>query len=659
MGVPAATRPPLAVAVLVKQVPRFEALALTGDGRLRRDGLEAEMNPYCRRAVALATSVVAERGGSVVAFTLGPEPAHDVLREAVAWATDHGVEARAVHLCDPGFAGSDTLATSRALAAAVGIEAPPGGFDLVVAGLNSVDADTGQVGPQVAELLDLPFLAGVRHLSLRGRTLHARCELDDGWAEAEVDLPAVVTTAERLIEPAKVPEGERRARVPAGRIRLRRAADLGDGPWGAAASPTAVGAVRAVEAERARHLAPTAPVREQVHQAVAVLRDRGALDPALDGARDLGTVPAPSSGATPSALRVLVVAEPDRPAGARELLGAAARLAAGTGGRVVALAPGQLDAGLWWSWGADETCSYPPGLVAEQVAGLVARLADGAGTDGSRGSGRGSTSARVAGPGPVWAILTLSTAWGREVAARAAARLGAGLIGDAIGVEVRAGPAPRPGRHHQVGPAGAAPDHLVAWKPAFGGSLVAAVTASSPVQLVTVRPGALPTPLPRVHPGPGRPLPAAPARPAPPPGPARVRIRDRARDDDLELLGRAPVVIGLGAGVDPEAYDAVEPLRRLLGAELGATRKVTDRGRLPRSRQIGITARSIAPRLYVALGVAGKFNHMVGVRSAHTVLAVNTDPAAPVFDHADAGIVADWRAAVEALVVELERTRAR
>ena len=74
-------------------------------------------------------------------------------------------------------------------------------------------------------------------------------------------------------------------------------------------------------------------------------------------------------------------------------------------------------------------------------------------------------------------------------------------------------------------------------------------------------------------------------------------------------------MIGVGRGVPPDEYDALEPLRALLGAELGATRKVTDEGWLPRARQVGITGRSIAPRLFVSIGASGKFNHTVGLRA--------------------------------------------
>jgi electron transfer flavoprotein alpha subunit len=126
----------------------------------------------------------------------------------------------------------------------------------------------------------------------------------------------------------------------------------------------------------------------------------------------------------------------------------------------------------------------------------------------------------------------------------------------------------------------------------------------------------------------------------------RVHIRGERRNDDIETLARAAVVLGVGTGVAPGEYELLSPLAALLGAELAATRKVTDKGWAPRARQVGITGRSIAPRLYVALGLSGKFNHMVGVRAAGTILAVNTDRAAPVFEHCDVGIVGDWHEVV-------------
>ena len=180
----------------------------------------------------------------------------------------------------------------------------------------------------------------------------------------------------------------------------------------------------------------------------------------------------------------------------------------------------------------------------------------------------------------------------------------------------------------------------MAAKPAFAGALVADITCRSATQMVTVRPGVLPTPE-AATPGP-----ALPSTERVVGTRGHVHVLAERHNDDVETLARAQVVIGVGAGVEPEEYGQLSPLAALLGAELAATRKVTDRGWAPRARQVGLTGRSIAPRLYIGLGLSGKFNHTVGVRAAGTILAVNTDPGAPVFAHCDVGIVGDWHEVV-------------
>lgn len=581
----------LRIAALIKQIPRFESMDLTADGRLLREGVELEMNAYCRRAVAQAVELARETHGHCTVYTLGPPAAEDALREAIAWGADAGVL-----ITDPAFAGSDTLATARALAAALERDGP---FDLILVGRNSVDADTGQVGPEVAELLDLPFLPGVRALSREGRTLRVRCEVDDGWLHASADMPLVVAAAERLCSPCKAPP-EARARVAADRIRTLNAAALGAGPWGQAASPTRVGATRTLAIPRASRLL-RGSVEAQVREAVRVLAERGALD----GAPPASGPPVPAAGAGDPAVAVLL--EPGQDPLARELCGAAAVLAHTLGGRTVALCTAPPDADALGAWGADEALVLAGAQVPEDVARAAAQWAGGAAP---------------------WALLAPSTVWGREAAARIAARLGAGLTGDAIELEVR-------------------DQRLIAWKPAFGGKVVASITTRSPVQMVTVRPGVLPLLEPRRARASVSSVPVAPR--------ARVRVGERTREDRLEALATASCVIGVGTGVPPQDYPKLEPLKALLDAELAATRKVTDQGWLPRARQVGITGHSISPRLYLAVGASGKFNHAVGVRSAGTVLAVNNDPDALIFGAADVGIVADWRDALPLLEAALRR----
>lgn len=605
------------IAVLVKQIPKFEEMQLGADGRLQRDGVELELNPYCRRAVSQAVELAAARPGSHVTFiTLGPPSAEDSLRESIAWAMHHDVSADGILVTDPAFAGSDTLATARALEAALARATRDQGapFDLVLVGRNSVDADTGQVGPELAQLCDMPFLNGVRHLSINGPLVSARCEHDDGWLEAEVQLPAILSCAERLIDPAKVDDAGRAA-VPADRIRRLTAADLGAGPWGQAASPTWVGDVKLMAATRAQLRDPDAPLPDQVREAVKRLHERGAFRdgrrPATDASHTDTHAVAPSRPGEPL---TIVVVEPDRLHDTRELLGGAARLT----GNVLAITADQpLPSEQLSSWGADTITNLEGAGAEEDIATRVAQLVE------------LIQAVRVTRP---WAILTSSTAWGREVASRIAARLGAGLTGDAVELE-------------------RVDDRMVAWKPAFGGQLVAAIHCSSEIQMATVRAGVLPTLVPR---------PSGPVEEIPFPtwGRHRVRVLARTRDDDLDVLAEAHTVIGLGQGVPPDAYDDLDELCTLLDAQLGATRKVTDKGWMPRARQIGITGRSIAPRLFVSIGASGKFNHTVGLRAAGIVLAINNNPQAPIFAAADVGIVGDWREVVPLLVEQLRAARA-
>ena len=316
---------------------------------------------------------------------------------------------------------------------------------------------------------------------------------------------------------------------------------------------------------------------------------------------------------------VAVLAEPGRPEVTRELLGAAAGLAEVLGGAVHALAPGGVEVELLGGAGADVAVLLEGSAVAEDVADAV--------TD------------YVAATIP-WALLAPSTAFGREVAGRAAAATGSGLVGDAVALVARDG-------------------RLVAAKPAFAGALVADITCRSATQMVTVRPGVLPAPTAPVVPSGQSPRPHTIPRSVRPGGHrGRVRILAERRNDDVETLARAEVVIGVGTGVLPDEYALLSPLAAVLGAELAATRKVTDRGWAPRARQVGITGRSIAPRLYLALALSGKFNHMVGVRAAGTILAVNEDRAAPVFGHCDVGIVGDWHEVVPLLARSLRRAAA-
>ena len=474
-----------------------------------------------------------------------------------------------------------------------------GEFDLVLCGRNSVDADTGQVGPELAALLDTPFVTAARHLAIdpHASTLHARSESDDGFAQLRTTLPAVVSCAERLIDPSKV-DPDRRAQVDGDRIARRSAAELGAGPWGAAGSPTTVGRVRVLEHDRARLMWADAPLPEQVAQRSRHCASAAPLRASSVAPREVVPGPHGLFGHP-----VAVVVEPDRDRFTAELLGAAAQLAERLAGHVVAFGTGGTAEEKLGAWGAD--------LVVMHDADVEERVAD--------------ALADWAIEHDPWAVLAPSTTWGREVAARAAARLGAGLTGDAVELDLS-----DDGRLVEL-------EARVRWRGRCRDPLLVSGADGDRARRRAAHAGTAPVPARDACRALVRQEPRRSARPDARRRSRRARRRDARSSRWVRASTRRATTSSNRCGAS-------------LGAELGATRKVTDLGWLPRARQIGITGRAVAPRLLVSIGAGGKFNHSVGFRNAGHVLAINPEPGAPIFGFADVGIVAPWDDAVPLLV---------
>jgi len=124
-------------------------------------------------------------------------------------------------------------------------------------------------------------------------------------------------------------------------------------------------------------------------------------------------------------------------------------------------------------------------------------------------------------------------------------------------------------------------------------------------------------------------------------------------------LSQAEIIVAVGRGIkDPEHLDMAKKLASLLGAELGASRPICDEGWLPMERQIGSSGQTVSPKLYLALGISGAIQHVVGMKGARTVVAVNKDANAPIFEVADYGIVGDLFEVVPVLIEALEKSGA-
>ena len=303
-----------------------------------------------------------------------------------------------------------------------------------------------------------------------------------------------------------------------------------------------------------------------------------------------------------------------------EMLGKARELTSFTQSEVTAALLGPADDGLSQelaTWGADRVMFIDgPSVGPAYSAGAAMALA-------------GAIEADMP-----YAVLFASTDDGRDLASRVAARLGLGLTGDAIDLEVD-----EEGR-------------LVQLKPALGGNVVAPILSKTLPNLVTLRPGLL---------TPAGPDPEARAEvdviEAPDYSRPDITVVEEHLQEDLGAveLTQARVVLGVGMGIGgPENLPEIRSLATSMGATLATSRNTVHAGWLPHHIQVGISGRAIAPRVYVAVGLRGAFNHTVGIQKAGVILAINQNKRAAIFKAADFGIVGDWQECLPPLVEALK-----
>ncbi len=186
---------------------------------------------------------------------------------------------------------------------------------------------------------------------------------------------------------------------------------------------------------------------------------------------------------------------------------------------------------------------------------------------------------------------------------------------------------------------------LMQTRPAFGNSLIATIRTVSPVQMATVRPGTFPAEtvgeLPAVQ-----------------------ELTNGCRESAIQWentplkavgsIAQADILVAGGAGVGSmEGFAKLEAFAQKLGGAVGASRNAVDAGYAPYAAQVGLTGITVCPKVYIAVGISGAVQHLAGMSGAGIVIAINSDPKAPIFQYADYGIVGDWETILDEMMEEL------
>ncbi|PKB76469.1 MAG: hypothetical protein BZY85_03745 [SAR202 cluster bacterium MP-SAtl-SRR3965592-G1] len=606
------------IAVCMKYVPIIARIQFDYEAKtIIREGVPSEVNPFDLLGLVRAVELKKAPDDEVVVISMGPPGASEGLTNCVALGAD-----RSVLITDRALAGSDTLATSRALSLALEREKP----DLIICGRNSADGDTGQVGPEIAELMGLPHISSVWKLDLSddGKSVIAERITDEGIQTLQCDLPVLVCVTEG-VAPELYPDREQMERAEGIAAEEVTAADLSSdlSQFGLEGSPTWVDEIRLVEPNRLGVLLEDATPEEAAKQAADALRQRlaelAAADSAGSGKSAVAALPRYPNSKDKS---IWVVAETTSQGLAHvtlEMLGKVRELTQFTKSEVVAvLISSSPDAAVeeLATQGADRVLT----MDNSQLGPVFGRAV-------------GASLAEVVSKENPYAVLFAATADGRDLASRLAARLGLGLTGDAMDLEIDA-----EGR-------------LVQLKPALGGNVVAPILSKTLPNLVTIRPGLL---TPAVS-EPGATATVEQIAAVPSDGPD-LRLLKEVFQEDQEglLLANAAVVVGIGMGVGGlENVAKVQEMARSIGASIAITRDVVHEGWLPQQLQVGISGRTIAPTVYISVGVRGAFNHTVGLQKAGVIISINQNRRAVMFRSSDFGIVGTWEEFLPPLIKEL------
>ena len=614
--------------VCVKHVPdatdiRFDPITLN----LIREGVPAIVNPCCLNAIEEGIRIKEKTGGTVSAVSMGPLQAQEALREALAMGADN-----AFLVSDREMAGADTLATSYTLWRTVATVAKRNPLDLILTGRVAIDGETGQVPPGLAVRLGIPIISNVIEIDSVDpnlRTIVAKHRFDDGVETVKAKLPAVLTITEGANKPRKYTiEGMLRAKKTKIEVWDKNTIGAESNMLGLKGSPTIVKKVFPPPGRKQGELFDgTTNAHEAARWLLQKLIFVGAFTQARPEEKEADhTQPSHHENSSRfGEVWVWIEHLHGKPAHVSwELLGEGKRLAQIYGTKLAAVAIGNNVSHLAkdaFAQGADKVYliedtrleDYRTQPYAVALTQAVTRFKP-------------------------EALLLGGTIRGRDLAGSAATFIGTGLIADctALDVDIETG-------------------IFMGTRPDYGGNLMSTIICpKNRPTMVSVRP---------------RVMKSLPPNPTKDGEIIRLDVSLSQEDFNTEVLDfvpiekvgvrleDSPIIVSGGRGLgSANNFRLIEELAQVLHAQVGASRAAVRAGWIGSDHQVGQTGTTVRPRLYIAAGISGAIQHIVGIMNVDYIAAINRDQNAPIFKMADFGVVGDLFKIIPDFIEELRRT---
>ncbi|MEM0294315.1 MAG: FAD-binding protein [Saccharolobus sp.] len=608
--------PELKIIVSIKQVPDADDLRIDPvTNNLVREGVPAIINPPDLHAIEEAVRLKEKYGGKTIVITMGPSQAESALREALAMGIDE-----AYLISDRAMAGADTWATSYTLSRAI---QKLGGADLIIFGRRAIDGETEQVGPQTAKWLGLPvigYVSEIKSVEKDKIVVTRTTEFDEQVIEAPI--PAVLTILEGPNNKPRQPDIMSLIRAKTVKIPTLNKDDIKADPTkiGLAGSPTKVIKVQPPPKTRKAEI--------------------------IDGKKDV-------EKAAEWFLNKIFEALKEEESTLKEYTKPKAKV--------------KVNSEIWVYVDHIET---KPNRASYEIMSEARRIADLMGT---------SLAAAIIGGEGVKSLIDESFEYGadkvyfaetkgydrydNEIYTRALSKLikkykpevlffpgtrNARELAATTAIEVNTGLA-ADCTSFDVDDKGV----LLATRPDFGGKEMSTIICpKSKPFMITTRAGVF-MPLPKV---PGRK--GELVREEIDDLFTRLKVLDYRILEKRNILTESDIVIGVGRGIkSPENIKLAEEFASLLGGVVGVSKPLADMGWYPKDRQIGQTGTTIRPKVYIALGISGAVQHLVGILSSRKIGAINLDPNASIFENCDFGVIGDIFEIVPKMIEILKKVR--